>query len=106
MVNWKKLASQIPYKVQVGNKIFYEVVWVDRFDDPTQFGSTDANLKQIKIKIDQSNKEKVLTYLHETFHAFSDEHGIGLTETQVRLLETKMLYYWLKQDNLFSKEKK
>lgn len=104
MVNWRKLVKRIPYKVQVGNKLFYEVVWVDRFDDPAQVGEMDNELKQIRIKIDQSNKEKVLTYLHEVIHAFSDEHNVRLTESQVSKLEKKMLYYWLKPDNLFSRE--
>lgn len=104
MVNWTKLVKQIPYKVQIGNKLFYEVVWVDRFDDPIQVGEMDTKLKQIRLKIDQTNKEKVLTYLHEVLHAFSDEHDIGLTENQVSLLENKMMYYFLKPDNLFSEE--
>ena len=104
MVNWSKLVKQIPYKIQIGNKLFYEVVWVDRFDDPLQVGEMDSKLKQIRIKIDQSNKDMVLTYLHEVLHAFSDEHKIGLTEKQVSLLEKKMMYYWLKPVNLFSRE--
>lgn len=104
MVNWKKLVKQIPYKVQVGNKLFYEVVWVERFDDEGQVGEMDSTLKQIRIKINQSNKEKVLTYLHELCHAFSDENKIGLTESQVSKLESKMFYYLLKSGNLFTEE--
>lgn len=104
MVNWRKLAKRIPHKVQIGNKNFYEILWVERFDDPEQVGEMFKDLKQIKLKIDQTNKEKVLTYLHEVIHAFSDENDIGLTESQVSKLEKSMLYYWLKTDNLFSRE--
>lgn len=104
MINWQKLVKRIPYKVQITSKLSYEVVWVERFDNPRQVGEMDTDLKQIRIKIDQSNKEKVMTYLHEVIHAFSDENNIGLTERQVTKLENNMLYYWLKPDNLFSRE--
>lgn len=103
MVNWKKLSKLIPSEIQIGNKITYKILWVEEFPGNT-VGEMDKDTKQIRLKLGQSNKEKVLTYLHEVFHAFSDENKIGLTEKQVSLLERKMLYYYLKPGNLFSKE--
>lgn len=105
-INWKKLVSQIPHKIQISNKVYYEICWVDRFDNPEIVGLTDSGKREIYLKINQSNKEKVLTYLHEVTHAFSLENEIDLTEKQVLLIEKKCLYYCLKHDNLFSKEKK
>lgn len=105
MMNWKKKVNEIPHKIQIGNKLFYEIVWVDRFDNEQIVGETDFSKKQIRLKIDQSPKEKVMTFLHEVSHAFSDENDIGLTEAQICLLENKVFYYLLKSDNLFSKGK-
>lgn len=104
MVNWKKLAKCIPNKVQIKSKTWYDILWVDNLHDGKTLGMMIPDQKQIQLEINQTDKDKVLTYLHECLHAFSDENNIGLTEKQVRLLETKMLYYWLKQSNLFNKE--
>ena len=105
MVNWKKLAKLIPAEVQITSKSFYQILWVENFpDDQHCVGSMDIDKKQIIMKISQSDKEKVLTYLHEVIHAFSDENKIGLTEKQVSIMEKKMLYYCMKTNNLFSKE--
>lgn len=101
-VNWNKLYKSIPNKVQIGNKLYYKVQWVSEFKDPKQFGEMNSNKKYITIRKKQSKKEAVLTYLHEIFHAFSDENDIKLTEKQVSLLEKKMLYYVLKSGNIFS----
>jgi hypothetical protein len=102
MVNWKKLSKLIPSEVQIASKTFYQVLWVENFpDDHNCVGSMDINKKQIIMKIGQSDKEKVLTYLHEVIHAFSDENKMGLTEKQVSIMEKKMLYFWLKKGNLF-----
>lgn len=101
MINWKKLVKRIPHKLQVGKNDFYNVAWVTAFDDATQLGEFDASRCTLSIKQNQSDKEKVLTYLHEVIHCFSDINGIGLTERQVSLLEKKCLYYVLKSDNIF-----
>ena len=100
MINWKALVKRIPTEVQIGPKTVFKVLWAESFPDDC-VGVTHFNLKQIHIKLNQSPKETVLTYLHEVLHAFSDTHDIGLTEKQVSALEKKMLYYWIKTGNLF-----
>lgn len=100
MVNWKNLATRIPTEIQIAPKVVFKILWVESFPD-NSLGQMHFETKQIQIKLGQSSKETVLTYLHEVIHAFSDTHEIGLTEKQVSLLEKKMLYYWLKTGNLF-----
>ncbi len=100
MVNWNKLAKSIPSQVQIGPKTVFKVLWAESFPDDC-LGETHHSLKQIHIKLGQSPKETVLTYLHEVLHSFSDTHDIGLTEKQVSMLEKKVLYYWIKSGNLF-----
>jgi hypothetical protein len=102
MVNWKKLAKSIPTEIQVTPRIRYSIVWVETSEENADWaGKMDDEKKIIFIKLGQANKDKVLTYLHEVLHAFSDENKIGLTEKQVTALENKMMYYWLKNGNLF-----
>jgi hypothetical protein len=106
MANWKELVTRIPHNVHTGKKDRFEVVWVDDFVDGETFGETRFNPLQIAIKKNLSDKETVLTYLHEVIHAASYTHDINLTETQVRKLE-KALIPLMKKDNLFiSKPKK
>lgn len=100
MVNWRKLSKQIPSEVQIAPKCIFKVLWVDSFPGDT-VGEMCIETQQIRLKLGQTDKEKILTYLHEVCHAFSDYHKIGLTEKQVSLLETKMAYYFLKPRNLF-----
>ncbi len=100
MVNWKQLAKQIPSRVQISSKVWYTVLWIEEFPGDT-VGEMCKETKQIRLKLGQTNKEKVLTYLHEILHAAADENGIGLTEKQVSVLETKFFYYLLKGGNVF-----
>lgn len=111
MANWKDLSTRIPHVVHTGKKDRFEVVWVDSFpapknpEDGETLGETRFNPLQIALKSGQSEKEKVLTYLHEVLHAASYTHDIGLTETQVRKLE-KALIPLLKPGNVFTTKKR
>jgi len=99
-VNWKEKKAQIPNRVQISTKVFYEICWIDSFVDPNVMGETRYDTKQIILKTGQSNKECVHTYLHEVDHARSFEYKVNLTENQVRALE-RSVYYVLKPGNLF-----
>lgn len=103
MVNWIKLAKKIPDNIQVGAKSYYTILHVEKCPNGAfTAGETDPNTKVIYIRINQTNKQKVLTYLHEVLHAYNFEHEVGLTEKQVSLLEKKMFYYVLKGGNIFN----
>lgn len=95
MINWKALASKIPSKIQITPKVSYEILWTDAFTDDKVVGETRFEQKQIVLKKGQSNKELILTLIHECFHAISFEYHISLTESQVQKLE-KATYYLLK----------
>jgi predicted RNA-binding protein Jag len=105
-VNWKKLKCRIPHKVSLGQHRVYEVLWVDRFIDPTTMGETrfpvdERNTRQIVLKRDMNARDTVLTYLHELTHAMAYEADITLTESQVRALESKY-FHLLKRGNVFN----
>lgn len=99
-MDWKKLKRKIPHRVQIAKAAWYEVLYTDDFKDGTTLGETRFEQRQIVIKNGQSPKMTVVTYLHECAHAFSAEHEINLTETQVLALE-KAFYYMLKFNNIF-----
>lgn len=103
MVNWRTLKSKIPHRVQIKKGVFYEICWIQSFHDPNTLGETRFTERQIVLKMDQSPKETVTTYLHELAHAVSGEYNIGLTETQVLQFE-KSLYYLLKKENVFKRK--
>lgn len=100
-VNWKKLAESIPFRVQLTDNEYWEIVWVANFPDGDTCGECRYDMKQIAIMSDLSNKLKVITYLHELDHAFSFINEAGLTETQI-LKNEKSYYYRLKPGNIFN----
>jgi hypothetical protein len=105
-VNWKKKMSQIPSRVQIAPKVFYEVVWQKEIVDTKGnhlYGLTDLNNKIITVQMGLPARLTVETYIHECIHALSDAYGLGLTENQVLAME-KPLAYILKDNNLFKEE--
>jgi hypothetical protein len=105
-VNWKKLVKQIPSRVQIAPKVYYDVVWSKDLVDTKGnylYGITDLTNRIITIRMDMSPKLTVETYFHELLHCYSEEFKINLTETQVLRLE-HILPYVLKKDNLFKNE--
>lgn len=99
-IKWTDLVTKIPHKVQVNTDRYFEIVWSDHLSQASVMGETRFEPDQIAIKIGQSNKEAVKTYLHELIHAVSDEYDVGLTETQVIQLE-KAISTILKPGNVF-----
>lgn len=87
MSNWKRARSKIPNMFKASSKATYEILWTEDFLTGDTLGETRFDPKQIVIKNGQSDKETVLTLVHECYHALSEEYDIGLTETQVRKLE-------------------
>ena len=96
-INWKKLRNNIPSKIKVGRNSFYEIVWINGFHsdkegEGTTYGEARPDIKQIVLNNEQSDKESVLTFVHEWFHAINFEHEIGITEKQVTKFENNFKY--------------
>lgn len=87
MINWKRLTEHIPFSVTINNKVNYEILYVDDFKDGNTLGETRFAPRQIVIKKNLKPKLTVITFLHELAHAFSNEHNVDLTETQILALE-------------------
>lgn len=89
-IQWSKLYSNIPTRVTTASKKFFEVLWADTLFDTTgtkTYGRTEFEPNRIILNRDQTEKDAVLTLVHEAFHAWDHEKEIGLTEKQVMLLE-------------------
>jgi hypothetical protein len=102
--DWRRKARNIPAKVQVAPKVWYDITYQKEIIDTAGnhlYGFTDLNNKIITIKMDMSPKLTVETFMHECFHAFSEEFELGLTEKQVLGLEHIIPYL----DGLFSRGK-
>lgn len=104
MINWNNLKKRIPSRVTIGNNS-YEVLFIDEFNNSSTLGETRLEDKQIVLKNGQTPKELVKTYLHECFHAISEEYDVGLTEQQILKLEESLTFI-LKDGNIFKKGKK
>jgi hypothetical protein len=105
-VNWKKLKSQIPPRVRIGKRDV-EIVWISDFKNDAQVGEARFEHDvpfQIVLRLDETDKETVHTYLHEIAHAISGEEEMGLTEGQVEKFENS-LKYLLKPGNVFKGKK-
>lgn len=100
MVDWKSLKNRIPIRVQLNKNTYYEIVYTDDFVDGRTIGEMRPAHKQIAIKLGQSPKMTVVTYLHEVLHAVSEEAEANLTENQILALE-QVFYYILKSGNVF-----
>jgi hypothetical protein len=89
-MEYRRVVKNIPTKVKLGAGKPYEVLWSKDLGDAV--GEARYTERQIVIKLGQSNKQTATTYLHEVFHALSDEHGLQLTEVQVLLFEAAFPY--------------
>lgn len=88
--DWKKSKNNIPTKFRTGVRKYFIVLWADNLKDTKEnklYGLTQFEPKQIVISKDQSDKEAVFTAWHEFLHGIDHDHEIGLTESQVVMLE-------------------
>lgn len=90
--NWKKLAKNIPTKVQISAKKDYEVLLIKDFHGEDTYGETRYDQQQIVLKSDLGPKIITEVYFHEILHALSNEHDIGLSEEQVLNFEGTLPY--------------
>jgi hypothetical protein len=102
--DWKKKARNIPSKVAIAPKVSYDITFQKEIVDTVGnhlCGFTDLNNKIITVRMGMSPKLTVETFVHEVFHAFSEEFELNLTEKQVLGLEKIIPYL----DLLFEKGK-
>lgn len=105
--DWKKKRKEIPGRVQVGPKSFYDVHWQEDLKDTKGnhlYGITDFDNKIITICMGMKPKITVETYFHELTHCFDHEFKIGLTEKQVLAIE-HWIPYMFKDNNVWKKDK-
>lgn len=104
MVNWRKLTTFIPNKIQVSKNHHYNIYWEKPDKSQDYVGQTFYNKSYITLVESTNHKELIKTYLHEVAHAISGEYDLNLTENQIKKLESA-LYYVLKPDNIFKGSK-
>jgi hypothetical protein len=89
---WNKWAKNIPSRTKIAPKVWYEVLSINEFPNKDLYGEARYPEKQLILKNGLGPKLKTETYLHEVFHALSEEHNIGLTEEQVINFERTFPY--------------
>lgn len=103
-VNWKKLTTLIPNKIQISKNLYYNIYWEKSDECQDYVGQTFYNKNIVTLVQTSNNIELTKTYLHEVAHAFSGEYELNLTENQVKKLESA-LYFLLKPGNIFKEGK-
>jgi hypothetical protein len=78
---------KLPHKVRLTARSSYEVVWVDRFDDPLQGGLCDEGKRTIYILKGMSEGRTLEVFIHEVFHALEFEWKIPLPHRCIEMLE-------------------
>ena len=87
---YKKMKNNIPTSMKTSTTDNFEVLWSDNLIDAggkQLDGITRFEPNQILINKNQTDKNAVLTAVHEFFHGLDHSHEIGLTENQVLKLE-------------------
>lgn len=82
----------IPSRIKIKNKVVYEVVWVDSFEDGNTVGECRFDVKQIALKMNQSEKELMKTFIHEVLHAIEFERGVKIPHKTIYQLEDALFY--------------
>lgn len=82
----------IPSRIKIKNKVVYEVVWVDSFEDSNTVGECRFDVKQIALKMNQSEKELMKTFIHEVLHAIEFERGVKIPHKTIYQLEDALFY--------------
>lgn len=100
----KQPKFKIPSRVKIKNKVQYETVFIDKFPDPSTLGECRFDAKQIVLKKGQSDKQLVLSWLHECIHAMVHARNMNISHRDVYKLESA-LYYFLFHNGFIDYEK-
>jgi hypothetical protein len=82
---------KIPHRVRIKPRVWYDVVYVDRFPNPTQYGecfrSHDWTVRVIKIKRGLSEQMLRQAFWHELLHAFEFEYNMKIPHFAIYALQ-------------------
>jgi hypothetical protein len=97
---------RIPHKVEIKPGIAYYVTYVDKFDDPNQFGyclgeDSDIGCRTIQLKKGMSAAKTAKTFIHEVFHAIDFEWGIKIPHKLIDALEVPLYHLFTKNPSAF-----
>ena len=87
----------LPHKVKIKPKVWYSIVWVDKFDDGDVRGYCDFDAKQIVITREISQTLAYKTFIHEFLHAIEFEYSLKFPHPLIYALE-EHLYYIFKNN--------
>ena len=94
------MALEIPHRIRLKPKVSYEIVYVDRFDDPCQMGecrrtigknSYEGSVRQIVLRSDLSKRAMLETLIHELLHAIEYEYNLPIPHALIHRLEKPLL---------------
>lgn len=87
------MGVQVPHKIYLKSRVAYEVVYVDRFDDPTVLAlcRKDGTSRQILLRKDLVGEELISALLHEILHAIEFEYRIPIPHKLIYRLEKAIL---------------
>jgi hypothetical protein len=87
------MALSVPTKIRIKAKVAYEVVYVDKFDDPNQRGECrwDGDIRQIALRSDLSKRILWETLFHEIAHAIEWEYKLPIPHKIIHALEKPLL---------------
>jgi len=83
---------KLPSRVKIKNKVEYEVVHVDEFKEKTTVGECRPRNRQIALKINQSERQKIKSFIHEILHAVCMERDIKIPHGSIYELEHAFYY--------------
>jgi hypothetical protein len=89
---------KVPSHIKIKNKVSYEIVWVESFEDDTTVGECRFDARQIAIKTGLSKRETIKTFIHEVLHAIEFERGIKIQHKAIYQLEDAVFYLLFHND--------
>lgn len=82
---------KIPTHIKIKDEVVYEIVYVDSFPKGKSKKKTYAECnftdKQIKLSLDQTDKEMDMSLIHEVFHCWEYEYKIKIPHGIIHKLE-------------------
>jgi len=78
---------KLPEKVRITYGTSYKVEMVEALDKPTIMGDCDPDLHLIRICSTLSERQILVTFIHELLHALQFEYGIKIAHSSIDQLD-------------------